>query len=109
MSFCIWGNPTAISSGTIDESMTDKRMYATGKTNCPDEMLRLLIKKLFLRQTGYSTRLTLIVLNKYPNAYDFCYDDKPLKNSSFVQTLQKICNGSKCSKTYTVLGLKKLL
>ena len=40
----IWGNPTAISSGKIDESMTDKRMYATGETNCPVEMLRLLIK-----------------------------------------------------------------
>ena len=49
--------------GKMDESMADKRMYATGETNCPVEMLRLLIKKLFLRQRGYSTRLTLIVLN----------------------------------------------
>ena len=45
--------------------------------------------------------LTLIVLN------DFWYDDRPLKNSSFVQTLQKFCNGSKCSKAYTVHGLKE--
>ena len=49
--------------GKMDESMADKRMYATGETNCPVEMLRLLIKKLFLWQRGYSTRLTLIVLN----------------------------------------------
>ena len=39
--------------------------------------------------------------------YDLWYDDKPLKNSSFVQTLQKICKGSKCSKTYTVHGLNE--
>ena len=31
--------------GKMDESMADKRMYATGETNCPVEMLRLLIKK----------------------------------------------------------------
>ena len=49
--------------GKMDESMADKRMYAMGETNCPVEMLRLLIKKLFLRQRGYLTRLTLIVLN----------------------------------------------
>ena len=49
--------------GKMDESMADKLMYATGETNCPVEMLRLLIKKLFLQQRGYSTRLTLIVLN----------------------------------------------
>ena len=45
--------------------------------------------------------------DKYSNAYDFWHDDRSLKNSSFVQTLQKICNGSKCSKTYTVHGLKE--
>ena len=29
----------------MDESMADKRMYATAETNCPVEMLRLLIKQ----------------------------------------------------------------
>ena len=88
----------------MDESMADKRMYATGETNCPVEMLRLLIKKTVpvakrLFNESYADCV------KYPNAYDFWYDDKPLKNSSLVQTLQKVCNESKCNKTYTVQNL----
>ena len=92
--------------GKMDESMADKPMYATGETNCPVEMLRLLIKKTVPTAKRLFNKAYADCV-KYPNAYDFWYDDRPLKNSSFVQTLQKICNGSKCSKTYTVHGLKE--
>ena len=92
--------------GKMDESMADKRLYAAGETNCPVEMLRLLIKKTVPTAKRLFNKAYADCV-KYPNAYDFWYDDKPLKNSSFVQILQKICNGSKCSKTYTVHGLKE--
>ena len=58
-------------------------------------------RKLFLLRRGLADCV------KCPKIYDLWYDDKPLKNSSFVQTLQNICHGNKCSKTYIVHGLKQ--
>lgn len=88
-----------------EEAASDKRMYANGTSNCPVEMLRLLIKKTAPKATAlfnvcYSDAI------RVPSSFGWWYDDKPLKARTFTNFMADICKASKCSTIYTAHCLR---
>lgn len=90
---------------TKQEAPSDRRMYATGKLNCPVAMLRLLISKTDKSATGlFNSCVKEAIVS--PASFEMWFTNSPLAKRTYCNFMADICKSSSTSGMYTAHSLR---